>query len=117
MWGAEQMARTSDVPNRHGCVVAKGSKFIAAGFNKAKTHPAAAHTLSGRIHAELAAILSAKAAELHGADLYSCRVLRAQDERRGMARPCRECMKLIRAAKIKRVYFTNANGEMEVMKV
>lgn len=91
--------------------------LYATGFNKTKTHPAAAHTISGHIHAELAAIIQTKADELRGADLYSCRVMRASGERRGMARPCKNCMLLIRIAGIKRVYFTNANGEMEVLKI
>jgi deoxycytidylate deaminase len=114
---AEAAALQSAVPNRHGCVIAKRGIIISTGFNKMKTHPAAAHTLSGHIHAELAAFIQARTDELRGTDLYSCRIMRHKGQPRGMAKPCKNCMELIHKAGIKRVYFTNKLGEMEMIKL
>jgi deoxycytidylate deaminase len=117
MDAAYRFALESDAPNRHGCTIARKNTLMGFGVNKQKTHPAAAHTISGHIHAEMAAIIMCKNTDLHGADLYTCRVMRKVGEARGMGKPCKDCMVLIRDAGIKRVYYTNINGEMEMIRL
>ena len=117
MDAAYGLALNSDAPNRHGCVIARKNMLIGFRFNKQKTHPAVAHTMSKHIHAELAAIIQVKSASLRGADLYTCRAMRQHGEPRAMGKPCKECMKLIRKSHIKRIYYTNVDGEMEMMRV
>jgi deoxycytidylate deaminase len=114
---AANAARQSDEPNRHGCVIARRGQIMAVGFNKPKTHPAAVKYYSGHIHAELAAIIQVNKDDLRGADLYSVRIMRSKGEPRGMGKPCRRCMEMIRDAGIKRIYFTNAEGNTEIIKV
>lgn len=107
---AEKLAMMSELPNRHGCVIAERNKILGLGWNKDKTHPAASETISQHIHAELAAIIGVNTKDLRGSDIYVARMMRTKPQPvRGMSRPCEHCIKLIRKAGIKRMYYTILN--------
>ena len=107
---AYELARDSECPNRHGCVIYKKSYSVGMGVNKDKTHPAAVCYYSGCIHAEFAAIVASSKKDLKGAHLYVARAMRSKGEPIGISRPCRMCMKMIRAAEIKKIYYTTRDG-------
>jgi len=90
----------------------KGSILISVGINKYKSHPRQINhyteKVGASIHAELNCILGASSDELKGAALYIAR--RLCDGSSGLARPCASCMKVIEAAKIKRIIFTVYDG-------
>lgn len=111
-------AYKSTEQNRHGCIIAKGSIVISAGWNKNKTHPAAKSYHSKQLHAELSAIVGCNEKDLVGSDLYICRIYRyIKDGHLGMSKPCHECMKIIQSAKIKRVYYTTNKKEIKLIKI
>ena len=111
------LALRSTEDNRHGCIVAKKGRILGIGWNKDKTHPAAKHTFTQCIHAEMAAIVSVNKEDLVGADIYVARVKRCKGEPVGISRPCVHCMGLIRTSGIRRVYYTTNNGRVERIKL
>ena len=111
------IAGNSIEPNRHGAVIVRKGVPISTGWNKDKTHPAAKHYYSKCIHAELAAIVRLNRVDLTGTHIYVTRIMRCKGNPLGMSRPCKDCMKMIEDAGIKRIYFTNTGGQMEMMKL
>ncbi len=108
---AEKIAMMSELPNRHGCIVAVRRKIVGLGWNKGKTHPAASKTISQHIHAELAAIIGVNAKDLRGADIFVARKMRGKGQDLGMSRPCKHCLELIRQAGVKWMYYTVCNPD------
>lgn len=92
------------------CVIADKNQVISIGFNKYKTHPKSLHPW-GFIHAELAAILDNKFADLKGCTAYIYRETR--DGKPAMAKPCPTCMETLKLAGIKKVVYTYNNGHKE----
>jgi deoxycytidylate deaminase len=102
----------SKVPNRHGCVIARGGKVLASSYNKAKTHPIARHHYSQMLHAEAACIIALDEQDLRGSDMYVCRVMRT-DGLFGMSRPCSSCGRIIVASGIRNVFYTDNEGNCQ----
>ena len=113
---AVAVATNSTEPNRHGAIIVRKGLPISSGWNKDKTHPAAVVYYSQCIHAELAAIIGVNKCDLNGTSIYVARKMRSKGEPLGMSRPCIECMKMILAAGIKRIYYTDRNGEWKMEK-
>jgi deoxycytidylate deaminase len=91
-------------------VLRRGKTFFAPRANQKRTHPAANHLKeSGHtchsIHAEHSALNRARP----GDTLYVIRFL--ANGLLGMAKPCTECQKKLKARGITRVYYTNELGE------
>lgn len=107
---AINIAGFSICDNRHGCVIFKKNQNVGYGWNKDKTHPAAAACHSQRIHAELAALIMTKEKYLPGADVFIARTMRNKGSTLGMSRPCQFCMKLLRRANIRKVFYTTQDG-------
>ena len=114
MRAAVYSAGRSDQPNRHGAIIARGGVLLSYGWNQNKTHPAAVVYFSNFIHAELAAIIRVNKIDLSGCDIYVARKMRTSDEPLGMSRPCKQCMEMIREAGIRRVYYTNRDGNWQM---
>ena len=117
MGAAIHAASKSVEPNRHGAVLARRGVLVARGWNKNKTHPAAVVYYSNCIHAELAAIIGVNKSDLPSMDIYVARIMRSKDEPLGMSRPCQQCMVMIREAGLKRIYYTNRDGNWEMEKL
>jgi len=114
---AEKLANQSDCTNRHGCVIYKKNQLIGKGCNKDKTHPAAIYYYSGNIHAEFAAMITTNKKYLPGSSIFVVRIMRSKGEPLGISKPCKICMKMIRKAKIKKVYYTIEDGSWRMDRV
>jgi deoxycytidylate deaminase len=93
---------------RHAALVLKGKRIVAVGSNHEGTHAEAAALVA-------VTYVGPFKRSYKGLDLLSIRVTRAG--KLAMARPCDNCMKLIREAGIRRVYFTDADGAMRCERV
>lgn len=108
---ASRIAAESDVHKyKLGAVIERGGRVLAVGVNSYRTYgrhyretddfpPRSVWTY----HAEEAA-LKAVGMEANGATLYVSRVNKRGDVR--MAKPCKDCMELIKKAGIKRIVYT-----------
>lgn len=84
----------------------------------ARTHPLQQKYAKGcsfalGLHAEVDACLGVAEADLLGADLYVARILK--DGKIALAKSCAVCQKFMKDVGIRRVYFTNENGNLEVL--
>ena len=97
----------------HLCaIIASGNKIISMGFNQLKTHPKATNPYR-YLHAEIDAIIGMPIEELKGATMYVARVGYTSRERICMSKPCKYCAAAIKAAGIKKVYYTyNSNAKI-----
>lgn len=88
-------------------ILTRGGKIISVGYNRQRPVPAR------NVHAERDAICKGS----EGAVLYVCRVKGYRNQTLAMARPCENCIKLIRKSKISKVCYTNEFGVWEEMKI
>lgn len=99
-----------------GAVLAYGKHPISTGYNSYKTHPyVARHCEYPYLHAEMAAILAAGLDNCQGSVLACVRL--RKDGTYGMARPCANCLNMIRAVKIKKVFYTTNQQTVEVLRL
>ena len=99
-----------------GCIIVKGNKILARGFNKEKSHPKQKY-LNGKfrkfvtkhnyIHAELDTILHSSTDNLSGSTCYLYR----EDGYGNICccRPCPACEFVLRQVGITTVYYTDNN--------
>jgi deoxycytidylate deaminase len=113
---AIEAKKSSFKAHRLGAVIVKGKRILSTGYNEIRYSKTIG---KNTLHAEAAAIrklLDRRALDdLVGSDLYVLRFTHAG--RIGMARPCSQCMELIRSVGIHRVYFTQDDGSTGVIKV
>jgi pyrimidine deaminase RibD-like protein len=88
---------------RHGVVVTRGGAVVAIGYNHCETH------------AEYHALSKLWPSERRGLTLWSVRI--SNSGKLNMARPCPTCMELLKKSGIRKVYFSNSKGEIELEKV
>jgi deoxycytidylate deaminase len=116
---AIRMAEKSPSRFRLGAVLAYRNQVLSTGHNNmGRTHPlqqkfARDRSFALGLHAEVDACLGVAEADLDGADLYVARILK--DGRVAMAKSCAVCIKFMKDVGIHRVYFTNENGNLEVL--
>ena len=100
---AMRAAEDSDMPDRHGAVIAQGGNVLSIAVNRPGTTLGTSFISA---HAEERAIkrLGKRAA---GKVLYS-----ARDHAKPTSRPCDTCMQLVLSAGIKRIVFCVGDPEM-----
>jgi deoxycytidylate deaminase len=104
---ARRVAIQSDYHVQMGAVLVD-KKPIVTGYNKLKTHPVHSNPelhMKVSIHAEVDCLIAMKDRSSRGTDIYVYR------EHRGtklpaMARPCKECMKKLIKAGVKRIFYS-----------
>ena len=104
----------STCTNQHGSVVCKGKRVLGKGHNSYRSHPRwgtrKVHSEHGyefmTIHAEAAAIRDAvrKGINVVGATIY---VTRTGSR---LSKPCNECQIMIESYGIRKVVYTDSNG-------
>ena len=100
---ARRESKLSSLRIQVGAVVAKGGSVISFGHNQDKSHPMV-NTFS--LHAEAAAILARRyhTGSLNGATIWVYR--ETSDGRPAMAKPCKDCLRLIIASNIKKINYS-----------
>ena len=94
---------------RVGAIITRKHCVLAAGTNSYKSKASLRSIYKyPALHAEAAAIIRAGLDACIGNDLYVARVLR--DNTLALSRPCNSCQQLIRAARIRRVFYSDKNG-------
>lgn len=92
--------------HKHGCVIVNKSRVISVGFNKMKTTTKSTHPYP-TIHAEMDAIFKART-DLRGTTLYVYRG--TKDGSPSSSKPCEHCMKVIKEAGIKKIFYSVPDG-------
>lgn len=117
MDAAIAMAKTGEHKFKVGSAILKGRRIIGLGVNKDKTTPFIRreidrYTMCNKLHGEMAAIINAKM------DVVGCKMYVARFTSNGtlMSRPCDLCMRLIKGAGIKEVFYTTGNPLQPWMK-
>lgn len=94
---------------RLGAIIVNKKRIEAAKFNCLKTHPKLCKYFKYPFcHAEASAILSLGLDNCANKSLYVARVLR--DGSWALAKPCKECKKLIEDVGLKEVYYSTSYG-------
>lgn len=90
---------------RLGAVIVKKGKILTAKYNCLKTHPKLFYRYQFPfLHAESHAIMALGMDNCVNAIMYVVRITRNNEL--AMAKPCKECQKLIKDVGIKKVYYT-----------
>jgi deoxycytidylate deaminase len=107
---AVMIACRSQYKQRLGAVLLNRGKVIAVGHNKVYTEPVYPGYFS--VHAECDVLKKGV-----GDCLCVIRLLNSDLIKLGMARPCYKCMKRIKKSGVKVLYFSNWNGDIEMLKL
>lgn len=95
---------------RLGAVLVRGNKVLEVGHNSLR-HQGAIRTThyAGSLHAEMDVISkmirSGRSKEIEGSTLHIVRV--RKDGSYGLALPCKDCIRVLLALKVKNVYYSN----------
>ena len=100
---ARKVSKTGDYKFRHGTVIAKGSRVLGLGINSTKTHPKSTSRFK-TIHSEHQALINTGLNEIQGSVAYVYR--ETKDGVPAMSKPCSSCAKLLKAAGIRKVYYS-----------
>lgn len=112
---ALEIAKNSEMNNKHGCLIIKNGSIISTGFNKylaPKGSPPSQtfsskknHTKGRSIHAEVDAINNCCRKDLNGAILLVARL----DKNTGgcmNSEPCSNCKRVINKFNFSKIYYT-----------
>lgn len=92
-----------------GAALFKGSRLIALGWNKHKTHPDNACEISR--HGEFDTLIKIPQHQLRGARLYIARLTRSGKV--SYSKPCKHCLAFLKTLPLDRVLYTNYAGKLE----
>ena len=112
---AVQEALKSDYKFKLGSVIFKGKRIISVGHNQIRSVSAVTddkRKWSNSLHSELAAILRGPNYRIYkGASIFIVKVSKTEHSFSN-ARPCEYCMASLEYVGIKKIYFTNEQGEI-----
>lgn len=97
-----------------GAAIYIGSKLISVGWNEDKTDPKQ-HSIFRWRHAETASLVGTRKTDLTKATIYVARVTKTGLLR--IAKPCVDCQRLLKAAGIRKVVYTDRSGKPEQMRL
>lgn len=110
-------AEKSKLHFKIGVIIFKGNVILSRGYNKIshnrKLHPKFMKWL-GSIHAEQDAILNANTS-LKGASILVIRINNIYNLKN--SKPCRYCMKYLQYVGIKKIYYSDKDGDIVMMKL
>jgi deoxycytidylate deaminase len=106
---AREAMKSSFKQHRLGAVIVKGSRVLSTGFNK---YGYDSFSRKPTMHAEASAVLKLlkqrRLADLAGAEIYVTRYTKGG--RVGLARPCADCLQLLRSSGISKIHYTTNTG-------
>lgn len=97
--------------HRVGAALFKGKSLISVGWNKRKTHPKNACILSR--HGEFDTLIKLPMEQIAGARLYIARLTRTG--KISYSKPCKDCLSFLKKLPLDKIYYTNYNGELEMV--
>ena len=118
---AKRMALQSNYGKiRHGAVLVKGGRIINASCNKANFCSFGQRfrkrsTGIPTLHAELGCILNLDRSVTRGTHIYVVRV--GHKDNYMISKPCAMCHAALEHVGVKRVYFTDESGKLEMYKI
>jgi deoxycytidylate deaminase len=92
---------------RVGAVLVQKGRAISVGFNQLKSHPAS-KSRDNLIHAEFNCLHGLDKDITRGAKVFVA--LLRKSGRQGLAKPCKDCIALLKEYEVGEVYFTTATG-------
>ena len=105
--------KSSYFPFRLGAVLFKGKRILSSGYNQVRSHrllTSKYYTFTNSLHAEMNTIFQAGLDNCQGCSIFVIRLNLSDCIR--YARPCDECMQLIKHVGIKNIYYSGRNGEI-----
>ena len=112
---AKNISKHSEYHIKMGAVLVRHGKPLSVGFNKIKSHTKWSVYPRQTIHAEVSALISSGVTDLRGCTMF---IYRERNGNPAMARPCSNCMKVLKSFGIRRIYYTtNTYPYFEVEKV
>lgn len=106
---SREALKSSFEQHRLGAVIVKGSRILATGFNSRRYSKIIG---TKTLHAEASAVLKLlKQRRLHdlvGAEIYVTRITKGGAV--ALARPCADCLRLLRSCGVSRIHFTTNEG-------
>jgi deoxycytidylate deaminase len=107
------IAERSTMFNRHGAALTKGGKIYATGANNKRTY--INRNVVTSVHAEIDAIRTSLNMGIYpSGDIWIIQYTRSGIF--GQSMPCESCLRTIKKYNISRIFYTNGNGEITVMK-
>lgn len=108
---AIKAARLSDFyAHRVGAALFDGARLITLGKNLHRSHP---ENSCYTMHAEFDSLKRLRGHDTSNIIMFVARLTRT--DKVSLAKPCDECQKVIRKYGIKKVYYTNHSGELELL--
>ena len=109
----EEAEKSSCYPHRIGAVVFKNSSILGSGHNAKRGHSIHPkyQAWADSLHAEQAALLGLDWAKLKGGSILVVRITRGNNF--SLARPCQTCLGLLNHVGIKKLFYTNRQGNIE----
>lgn len=102
---SKEVALLSKHRYKHGAIIFKQGKILSTGHNRTERgFSGFPDYWQGSLHAEVAAIINART------DVRGCSIMVARHNS-GNSKPCRACLAAIKAAGIKKLFYTE-NGEL-----
>lgn len=125
---AMEQASQSDMFYKHGAVLTKSSKILSKGYNNPRSH--FMHINNTCLHAEMSVILSYCSNILHiNIDIRRKTIMVPQlkkcilwivriskNNKLTESKPCSDCLSFIKRIGIKKIVYTNYNGEIIINK-
>ena len=125
--------RATCLRRRYGAIIVKDNIIISAGYNgsprgesncidtgicereRLKVPKGERYELCVAVHAEQNAIINADPVKMEGATIYIAGI-NAADNSIASGEPCKLCRRMIQNAKIAKVVYQNADGELIILK-
>lgn len=105
--------KSSYYPFRLGAVLFKGKRILSSGYNGVRAHrmmTSKYYRFTNSLHAEMRTIFEAGLDNCKGCSILVIRMNLSDSIQ--FARPCNECMALIKHVGIKNIYYSGRNGEI-----
>ena len=117
---ARRQAIQSCLPMKHGAVLFKGGSVLNVSHNRNQFNAFGmrfngGNTLKATLHAELSCVLNLDKSITQGASIMVVRIRSNGDY--ALSKPCEMCHGSLLFTGVKKVYYSNNEGELEVMRL
>jgi deoxycytidylate deaminase len=108
-----KIADHSALTNKHSACIIGGDKIISFGYNRCiKTRIKDNQLVKFTIHAEVDALCKIDSRIIKGKDILIIRIGNPRTKKLRNSRPCNECIDKLSRYDIRKVYYSNENGDI-----